>query len=245
MYKWLTSDTQHLKKHCKRKPPYDWSDILEKSKDEAMERISNGGDQHTSYYWNLAKPTEDCPNWIARWFLYHKFRYRDGRNRNAARGESSRSSGKSGHKQHSTPVSSSSQSARSGGYSEDQRSSRYQARTFEGNDREHDGSTSTYSYYPQSQPCLQGHSQSQGRMAYQSPSSAFSECLEISCLPFRSRVLSCISFHSVSRSCQEQPGGQIAEPLSSSTWRKLHLMALFCASHFLKEYCFVPCLFCP
>jgi hypothetical protein len=48
-----------------------------------MERISESGNAHTSYYWNLAGPTGDgCPNWIARWFLYHKFRYRDGRNRN-------------------------------------------------------------------------------------------------------------------------------------------------------------------
>jgi hypothetical protein len=81
-YKWLTSDKRHLKKNCKQKPPYDWSDIFEKSKDEAMIRIAQSGDPHTRYYWNLAAPTEDCPNWIARWFLYHKFRYRDGRNRN-------------------------------------------------------------------------------------------------------------------------------------------------------------------
>lgn len=87
VYKWLTSDKRHLKKNCKRKPPYDWSDIVEKSKDEAMARIAQSSDPHTSYYWNLAVPTEDCPNWIARWFLYHKFRYRDGRNRNPTRGE--------------------------------------------------------------------------------------------------------------------------------------------------------------
>ncbi|KAL3426685.1 hypothetical protein PVAG01_00194 [Phlyctema vagabunda] len=91
VYKWLTSDPAHLKKNCKRKPPYDWSDIVEKSKDDAMIRITQTTDQHTSYYWNLAVPTEDCPNWIARWFLYHKFRYRDGRNRNPTRGEDGRS----------------------------------------------------------------------------------------------------------------------------------------------------------
>lgn len=43
--------------------------------------VQNGTDQ-TAYYWSLARATPDCPNWIARWFLYHKFRYRDGRNRN-------------------------------------------------------------------------------------------------------------------------------------------------------------------
>ncbi|RDW79832.1 hypothetical protein BP6252_04470 [Coleophoma cylindrospora] len=81
VYKWLTSDVQHLKKHCKRNAPYSWNDMTEKSKDDAIERISGGGDLLTSYYWKLALPTEDCPNWIARWFLYQKFRFRDERNR--------------------------------------------------------------------------------------------------------------------------------------------------------------------
>ncbi|ESZ98123.1 hypothetical protein SBOR_1502 [Sclerotinia borealis F-4128] len=82
VYRWLISKKGHLKKNCKGKPPYDWSDIVERSKDEAMKLIAQGGTDETVYYWNLARPTPDCPNWIARWFLYHKFRYRDGRNRN-------------------------------------------------------------------------------------------------------------------------------------------------------------------
>ncbi|KUJ15168.1 uncharacterized protein LY89DRAFT_105613 [Mollisia scopiformis] len=86
VYIWLTSEKSHLKSNCKRKPPYDWSDIQEKSKDEAMEAIGKGGDEYTDYYWRLAAPAVDCPNWIARWFLYHKFRYRDGRNRTHQRG---------------------------------------------------------------------------------------------------------------------------------------------------------------
>lgn len=90
VYEWLTSEKRHLKKNCKRKPPYDWSDIAEKSKDEAVARIAESGDAHTSYYWNLAVPTEECHNWIARWFLYHKFRYRDGRNKNTVSSEEKR-----------------------------------------------------------------------------------------------------------------------------------------------------------
>jgi len=82
VYKWLTSEKYHLKENCKRKPPFDWSDIKEGSKDEAMRRIAQSGNPHTQWYWDLATATDDCPNWIARWFLYHKFRYRDGRNRN-------------------------------------------------------------------------------------------------------------------------------------------------------------------
>jgi hypothetical protein len=46
-----------------------------------MERIAQSGNPQTQWAWNLAARTPDCPNWIARWFLYHKFRYRDGRNR--------------------------------------------------------------------------------------------------------------------------------------------------------------------
>ncbi|KAN0090470.1 hypothetical protein V8E51_019049, partial [Hyaloscypha variabilis] len=89
VYKWLTSEKHHLKENCKRKPPFDWSDIKEGSKDEAMRRIAQSGNSHTQWYWRLATETDDCPNWIARWFLYHKFRYRDGRNRNPTKSSGS------------------------------------------------------------------------------------------------------------------------------------------------------------
>ncbi|PQE29729.1 sigma-70 region 2 protein [Rutstroemia sp. NJR-2017a WRK4] len=101
-YRSLTSEKRHLKENCKRKPPYDWSDIVEKSKDEAMCAIAQNGSERTSYYWNLATPTNDCPNWIARWFLYHKFRYRDGRNRNAGKAEAGSSRHRHSHHHHSS-----------------------------------------------------------------------------------------------------------------------------------------------
>ncbi|TVY47751.1 hypothetical protein LOCC1_G002735 [Lachnellula occidentalis] len=117
-YQWLTTDKYHLKENCKRKPPYDWSDINEKSKDEAMKLIAESGNAQTSYYWNLAGPSPDeCPNWIARWFLYHKFRYRDGRNRNmpsngdSGKSPSQHSSHQRPHHQHSASASSSTSSA--------------------------------------------------------------------------------------------------------------------------------------
>ncbi|KAG9239510.1 hypothetical protein BJ875DRAFT_351819, partial [Amylocarpus encephaloides] len=92
VYRWLTQERYHLKDNCSRKPPYDWSDIRDKSKDEAYIRIAQSGDATTSHYWALAQPTSECPNWIARWFLYHKFRYRDGRNRNPTKADDSRQS---------------------------------------------------------------------------------------------------------------------------------------------------------
>ncbi|TVY81614.1 hypothetical protein LSUE1_G005258, partial [Lachnellula suecica] len=103
-YKWLTQEKRHLKGNCKGKPPYDWSDIAEKSKEEAMKLIAQSGDTHTSYYWNLGNSSGGSPNWIAKWFLYHKFRYRDGRNRNQPtkgnneKGSHHHSSRHSGHK---------------------------------------------------------------------------------------------------------------------------------------------------
>ncbi|RDW68266.1 hypothetical protein BP5796_08923 [Coleophoma crateriformis] len=150
-YKWVTSDTRHLKKHCKRIPPYDWCDILEKSKDEAIERIAKGGDSHTSYYWRLAASTEDCPNWIARWFLYHKFRYRDGRNRNATRKESLRPSEKPGSKQ-SSSTTSSSRTTELAMHSASQNTSEHQY---------YGGSTTASLHTSQSRPHLQSHPQRQ------------------------------------------------------------------------------------
>jgi len=79
VYCWLISEKSHLKDNCTRKPPYDWNDFKEQWKDEAVNQIALGGDQHTSYYWDLASRQDSGPNWIARWFLYHKFRHTDGR----------------------------------------------------------------------------------------------------------------------------------------------------------------------
>ncbi|KAF7928944.1 uncharacterized protein EAE97_009786 [Botrytis byssoidea] len=72
IYTWLTSDKAHLKDD-EIGTPYDWSDFTEYSKNLAMESINKGGTHQTAYYWNLARPTRDCTNWIARWFLYRSF----------------------------------------------------------------------------------------------------------------------------------------------------------------------------
>ncbi|KAF4615626.1 hypothetical protein G7Y89_g15281 [Cudoniella acicularis] len=55
-YKRLTSDKSHLKSNCKRKPPYDCSDISERSKDQAIMYLAQNGNEYTSYYWQLAAP---------------------------------------------------------------------------------------------------------------------------------------------------------------------------------------------
>jgi len=94
IYKQLTIDKRHLKSNCKTKPPYDWNDVVEKSKDDAMRQLSGGGSSRTAPYWQMAEESETSPNWIAKWFLYHKFRYRDGRNKS----KGSSSGHKGGHR---------------------------------------------------------------------------------------------------------------------------------------------------
>lgn len=83
VYKELTMSRQFLKQNCTRSPPYDWSDIESYPKDQAMARLASGGSEETRIYWLMGEDYRDpyAPNWVARWFLYHKFRYRDGRNR--------------------------------------------------------------------------------------------------------------------------------------------------------------------
>ncbi|KAH7397533.1 hypothetical protein BKA64DRAFT_554919, partial [Cadophora sp. MPI-SDFR-AT-0126] len=101
IYNWLISDKSHLKENGKRKAPYDWSDIQEKAKDTAMGLMAQRGDQYTAYYWDLGASAGNSPNWVAKWFLYHKFRYRDGRNRTQKSGgknhDKHRSSSKHNH----------------------------------------------------------------------------------------------------------------------------------------------------
>ncbi|KAH7346895.1 hypothetical protein BKA65DRAFT_382883, partial [Rhexocercosporidium sp. MPI-PUGE-AT-0058] len=87
IYNWLISHKSHLKENGKRKPPYDWSDIQERAKDDAMAMIVQGGGQYTEYFWKIGATEDNNPNWVAKWFLYHKFRYRDGRNRAQKCGE--------------------------------------------------------------------------------------------------------------------------------------------------------------
>ena len=52
-----------------------------------MAMIAQRGNQYTAYYWDLGASRGNNPNWVAKWFLYHKFRYRDGRNRTQKAGD--------------------------------------------------------------------------------------------------------------------------------------------------------------
>ena len=60
---------------------YKWDEFDENLKNQAMELLCKGDTVRTSDYWNLARPTSECPNWIARWFLYHAFLAREEMNK--------------------------------------------------------------------------------------------------------------------------------------------------------------------
>lgn len=81
IYTWLTSHSSHFKPTSKQQPPYDWSDITEQAKFDAAIQLSRSPDARTAPYWALGNNPMTENNWIAIWFIYHKFRYRDGRNR--------------------------------------------------------------------------------------------------------------------------------------------------------------------
>jgi hypothetical protein len=53
-----------------------------------VKRIVRSKNPLTQCTWSLAALTSE--NWIAQWFLYHKFRYRDGRNRNHTKSSGTR-----------------------------------------------------------------------------------------------------------------------------------------------------------
>ncbi|KAM0125972.1 hypothetical protein ACHAO1_010337 [Botrytis cinerea] len=80
IYRKLISEQNNLK-HGGEKVFYKWDEFDENSKNQAMELLCKGGTDQTSDYWNLARPTSECPNWIARWFLYHAFSAREEMNK--------------------------------------------------------------------------------------------------------------------------------------------------------------------
>lgn len=80
-YSWLTSRSEDFKPQSKQVAPFDWSDITELAKSKAAAWLSQPSDRVTSVYWQMGVTPSNVNNWVAIWFLYHKFRYRDGRNR--------------------------------------------------------------------------------------------------------------------------------------------------------------------
>ncbi|KAF5876582.1 putative glucose-methanol-choline oxidoreductase protein [Botrytis fragariae] len=81
IYRWLISDTTHLI-NGETESPYNVWNFTEQSWDGAMRLLDRIGTGKTSSYWNLARPTAECPNWIAQWFLSRRSLNRKQKNRN-------------------------------------------------------------------------------------------------------------------------------------------------------------------
>jgi len=81
VYKELVGDKRNLKPRQRNfDPPYDWNDLSERSREDAVNKLAAGGDSITRDFWQKGSVTlkYGLP-WLPTWFLYKLFRHRDGR----------------------------------------------------------------------------------------------------------------------------------------------------------------------
>ena len=81
----LTGNRGALKpQYARESPPFSANQFSETAFVTAIKTIvENAGPDTRDLYERGA--SQDQPNWVARWILYHVCRYRDGRNKKAAR----------------------------------------------------------------------------------------------------------------------------------------------------------------
>jgi hypothetical protein len=64
-----------LKPYVKKPTPYSWPDISDKAIYECIIKICSKGSVETQPFWDKGFAEQgECPNWIARWFLYRRFK---------------------------------------------------------------------------------------------------------------------------------------------------------------------------
>lgn len=58
--------------------PYKWDEISETAKHFEILTVVNNAGPHTRPYYNLGRYVTNVneENWVARWYLWHSFRYR-------------------------------------------------------------------------------------------------------------------------------------------------------------------------
>ncbi|KAF2036619.1 hypothetical protein EK21DRAFT_52170 [Setomelanomma holmii] len=58
--------------------PYKWDEISETAKHREILTVVNNAPPHTKYYYELGRYQTNVAeeNWVARWYLWHSFRYR-------------------------------------------------------------------------------------------------------------------------------------------------------------------------
>ncbi|KAF1911266.1 hypothetical protein BDU57DRAFT_543167 [Ampelomyces quisqualis] len=61
--------------------PYKWDEISETAKHRETLTMVNNAPPHTKYYYAMGRYQTNVneENWVARWYLWHSFRYRDNR----------------------------------------------------------------------------------------------------------------------------------------------------------------------
>jgi hypothetical protein len=64
-----------LKPYVKKPTPYSWPDISDKAIYECVINICSKGSEETQPFWDKGFAEQgESPNWIARWFLYRRFK---------------------------------------------------------------------------------------------------------------------------------------------------------------------------
>ncbi|KAH8725135.1 hypothetical protein GQ44DRAFT_739916 [Phaeosphaeriaceae sp. PMI808] len=61
--------------------PYKWDELSETAKHRAILTVVENAPPHTRYYYAMGRYQTNVneENWVARWYLWHSFRYRDNR----------------------------------------------------------------------------------------------------------------------------------------------------------------------
>lgn len=61
--------------------PYKWDEISETAKHREILKLVELAPAHTKYYYAIGRYQTNVneENWVARWYLWHSFRYRDNR----------------------------------------------------------------------------------------------------------------------------------------------------------------------
>jgi len=73
--------TEHSKADSAVLQPYKWDEISETAKHRESLATVRSADQLKRHYYNLGRYRTNVneENWVARWYLWHSFRYRDNR----------------------------------------------------------------------------------------------------------------------------------------------------------------------
>ncbi|KAF2830643.1 hypothetical protein CC86DRAFT_283755 [Ophiobolus disseminans] len=78
----LSRNPHNLTDHSRADPnirtPYKWDEISETAKHREILTVVNNAPPHTKYYYAMGQyqTTVNEENWVARWYLWHSFRYR-------------------------------------------------------------------------------------------------------------------------------------------------------------------------